>query len=61
MLVEAAGHPVSLFCPCQAYWANPFGWVTRALAINEFTAGHWQKPNPANPSSSLGDDVLGFR
>ncbi|GAB4817617.1 hypothetical protein N2152v2_004663 [Parachlorella kessleri] len=44
-----------------AYWANPFGWVTRALAINEFTAGHWQKPNPADPSSSLGDDVLGFR
>ncbi|EFN59136.1 hypothetical protein CHLNCDRAFT_137957 [Chlorella variabilis] len=38
-----------------------FAWVTRALAINEFTAAHWMRPNPSNPGSTLGIDVLQFR
>ncbi|KAL4447582.1 hypothetical protein ABPG75_004801 [Micractinium tetrahymenae] len=43
------------------YWANPFAWVTRALAINEFTAGHWMRPDPYNPGQMLGLEVLSFR
>lgn len=43
------------------YWPNPYAWVTRALAINEFTAAHWMRPDPANPGEMLGIQVLTFR
>ena len=47
--------------PMQAPLLCRFAWVTRALAINEFTAAHWMRPNPSNPGSTLGIDVLQFR
>ncbi|KAL4419611.1 hypothetical protein ABPG77_001665 [Micractinium sp. CCAP 211/92] len=43
------------------FWANPYAWVTRALAINEFTASHWMRPDPSNPGQMLGIEVLSFR
>lgn len=43
-----------------AYWPNPFAWVTRALAINEFTSPSWSAP--ASPGGApLGEAVLRFR
>eukprot|EP00887_Chlorella_sp_A99_P000995 scaffold5.g995.t1 len=42
------------------YWGNPYSYVTRALAINEFTSGHWMKPDPIN-GGLLGPNILAFR
>lgn len=45
----------------QGLWPNPFFWAMKALAINEFTSGNWEKSDPANPNSTLGADILEFR
>lgn len=45
-----------------AYWANPYAYIFRALAINEFTSSQWMKLDPSgSPGSSLGLNVLQFR
>ena len=44
-----------------AFWANPFTYATRALAINEFTSPQWMNPDPSNPSQLLGASILTYR
>jgi hypothetical protein len=41
-----------------AYYLSPFSWATDALAVNEFTAGIYSDPDPANPSQSIGVTYL---
>lgn len=40
------------------YWALPLQWIQNALAINEFSAGRWQKPDPNPTGLQLGTAVL---
>ena len=52
--------PPHTHCARAGYWPNPFAWVTRALAINEFTAPQWMREDPIN-GGLLGINVLSFR
>ena len=40
------------------YWALPLSWIQNALAINEFSADRWKKPDPDHPSQQLGTSIL---
>ncbi|KAK2077910.1 hypothetical protein QBZ16_003778 [Prototheca wickerhamii] len=42
------------------FWANPFAYATRSLAINEFTSSDWDKPDTVN-GGNLGQNALAFR
>ena len=41
-----------------AYYLSPFSWATDSLGLNEFTAGKYSDPDPANPSLNLGESYL---
>jgi hypothetical protein len=40
------------------YWISPLSYAQNAIAVNEFTAPRWRKPNPQNPSETLGFAIL---